>query len=178
MRKYSPVFLIIILAFLLVSCGGQSTTDSESKYRIFESPTFGKIAVFPSYDYMGVSQDNEGKGLREYHLWESPYDGNYALIIQIIPKEGEFPSDLIWVTRQNALYVKGMRAAYESIASRTYSVMQNLGAEFPACFILAEEVHVSPREAIFRILITPDDMCTGDYESTMQELDRTLIIRR
>jgi hypothetical protein len=68
----------------------------------------------------------------------------------------------MWVNPNGALHIKGMRAAYDSIASRTYSAMQKLGAEFPDCFILAEEVHVAPKEALFRILIVPDKMCTGN----------------
>ena len=98
------------------------------------------------------------------------------MIIVIVPKEGTFPDNLVWNNPNTALNVKGMRAAYSSISSRSYSIMNKLGADFPECFILAQEVHLDPREALFRILIVPDDMCTEDYEPVMEELDRVAII--
>ena len=178
MKKCKPIFLILTLVFLLVSCGGQGTeTGLEPETKTFVSKTHGEIGIFPTYEYLGVYESGEGKGIRQYNVWEEPFSGKYLLILQIVPKQGTFPKDLLWVNPKDALFVRGMRAAYDSIASRTYSAMQKLGVEFPACFILAEEVHVAPKEALFRILIVPDAMCTGnDYPSVMEELDRVLII--
>ena len=178
MKKYNPVLLILILVFSLVACGGGQRTDSiEPETKTFVSQTHGEIGIFPTYEYMGVYESSEGKGIRHYHLWENPYDGKYLMILQIVPKQGTFPPDIMWNNPKDAIYIRGMRAAYDSISSRSYGIMTKLGAQFPACFILAQEVHVAPKEALFRILIVPDNMCTGnDYQSVMEELDRVLII--
>ena len=173
MKKIIPIFLIFL--FFLVSCQTTPQKAVETDTNIFTSKTFGDIAIFPAYKYLGETNNIEGRGIRRYHLWENPYENKYILIFQIIPKEGTFPEDLNWFSG-NPLYVKGMRAAYDSLSERTYSVMINLGAKFPPCFLLAEEVHTSPKEALFRILIVPDDMCGDDYEPVMEELDRVAII--
>ena len=176
MKKYNPIFLIMVL--LLVACGGSQVSDTpvNNQTSIFTSPTHGTIAIFPAYKHLGEMKNTEGKGIRTYNVWENPYDNKYIMIIQIVPKEGTFPEDLVWTPENGSLYIKGLRAAYNSIGSRPYSIMTKLGAEFPPCFILAEEVHVSPREALFRILIVPDEMCAEEYEPVMEELDRAAII--
>jgi len=177
MKKVLSIFLIAL--FFLVACNGgnKPVTKVEPVTKTFVSENHGPIAIFPTYEYLGMKESFEGKSNREYHLWENKFDGKYILIIQIIPKEGTFPSDLVWNSTQGSLYVKGMRAAYNSIAARTYKIMKQLGAEFPPCFILAQEVHVSPKEAIFRVLIVPDKMCTEEYEPVMEELDRVAVIK-
>ena len=96
--------------------------------------------------------------------------------MQIVPKEGTFPNSINWVSNNGLIYSKGMRAAYNSISSRSYTIMTDLGAVLPECFVLAQEVHVSPKEALFRILIVDDEMCAEKYESAMEELDRVAIL--
>ena len=178
MKKCKPIFLILVLVFFLISCGSGQRTDTgiQPETKTFVSEKHGDIGIFPAYNFMGTYELATEKSFRQYNLWENPYEGKYIMIIQIVPKEGTFPPNLVWNDPQTSLYIKGMRAAYDGISSRSYSIMQKLGAEFPPCFILAQEVHVHPKEALFRILIVPDKMCTGDYEPVMEELDRVLII--
>ena len=175
MKKVIPIFLIFL--FFLVSCKTTPQPTVEKDTNIFKSNTHGDIAVFPTYKYLGMKERSENsKAYRKYHVWENPYENKYIMILQMVPKQGKsFPSDINWFAG-SPLYVKGMRAAYASLSERPYSVMVNLGAEFPPCFILAEEVHVAPKEVLFRALIVPDKMCAEEYEPIMEELDRVAII--
>ena len=116
MKKYSPIFLILILILSLVACGGQGTeTGLDPEINTFVSKTHGEIGIFPTYNYLGQYDSAEGKGIRQYNVWEDPYNGKYLMIIQIVPKEGVFPSNLVWNNPKDALHIKGMRAAYDSI---------------------------------------------------------------
>jgi len=175
MKKIIPIFLIFL--FFLVSCKTTPQSAVETDINVFTSKTFGEIAIFPTFKYLGMKERSENsKAYRKYHVWENPYENKYIMILQMIPKQGKtFPSDINWFSG-NPLYVKGMRAAYSSIGGRPHGVMVSLGAEFPPCFILAEEVHLSPKEVVFRILIVPDKMCAEEYEPVMEELDRVAII--
>ena len=180
MKKCNHLFLIMILILSLsfIACNGSQVTDTpvDNQISTFTSPTHGSIAIFPTYKHLGTSKNTEGKGIRTYNVWENERTNKYILIIQIVPKEGTFPEDLNWTPANGRLYLKGLRAAYNSIGSRPYSIMTKLGAKFPPCFILVEEVHVDPKEALFRILIVPDEMCAEEYEPVMEELNRAVII--
>ena len=175
MKKIIPIFLIFL--FFLVSCKTTPQPTVEKDTNIFKSNTHGDIAIFPTYKYLGMKERSENsKAYRKYHVWENPYENKYIMILQMVPKQGKsFPSDINWFAG-SPLYVKGMRAAYASLGERPYSVMVNLGAKFPPCFILVEEIHKSPKEVIFRALIVPDKMCAEEYEPVMEELDRVAII--
>jgi len=182
MKKVIPIFLLIL--FFLAACGGQDvkeTKDSTPKEVKKDTSSYislnhGTIGVFPSYKYLGMEEASTEKGNRKYYLWEHPRLNKYILILQIVPKEGTFPENIKWVSPDDALYIKGMRAAYSSISLRTYEIIKKLGARLPDCFILAEEVHVIPEEALFRILIVPDAGCSEDYAPVMEELDRVTIL--
>jgi len=174
MKKIIPIFLIFL--FFLAGCNSAPQPAIEKDTNIFTSKTHGDISIFPIYKHLGEKRNTEGKGIRTYNVWENPHENKYIMILQIVPKEGTFPEDLVWTPANGRLYVKGLKAAYNSIGSRPYSIMMKLGAKFPDCFILAEEVHVAPREALFRILIVPDKMCAEEYEPVMEELDRVAII--
>ena len=177
MKRIIPIFLIPLL-FMVIACPNNKVPDTrvEEDTNTFVSKQHGSIAIMPTFKYMGEKINEEGKGIRRYFVWENNYDQKYIVILQLIPKEGVFPIDLDWTPKEGSLYIKGFRAAYDSIADATNTILLELGAIIPDCFILAEEVHVKPTEALFRILIVPDKMCSGDYESVMEELDRVIII--
>jgi hypothetical protein len=183
MKKITSFCLMFI--FFLIGCGkGAPTgeniikkTEFKEDINTFVSPSHGTVAIFPTYKYLGSKEDSEGKGIRKYYVWEQPDEGKYIMILQLVPKEGTFPEGIDWTPKEGSLFIKGKRAAYNSINARSQKVMNELGAELPPCFILAEEVHVSKTEALFRILIVPDQMCLGNYEPVMQELDRVAIIK-
>jgi hypothetical protein len=174
MKKIIPIFLIFL--FFLAGCETTPQSTVEKDTNIFTSKTHGDVAIFPTFEYLGMNESTEGKGVRKYYIWENKFENKYIMILQIVPKEGNFPEDLQWISKKDALYVKGMRAAFTSIASRSYIIMQKFVTEFPPCFILAQEIHVAPREALFRILIVPDKMCAEEYKPVMEELDRVAII--
>ena len=158
---------------MLIACNGGQVTDTpgvDHQVKMFTSAVHGNIAIFPTYKHLGTKKNTEGRGIRTYNVWENERENKYILIIQIVPKEGPFPEDLNWTPTGGRLYKKGLKAAYNSIGSRPYSIMMNLGAEFPPCFILAQEIHHNNTEAIFRILIVPDSFCSERYEPVMEEL--------
>jgi len=170
--------IVLILLFALVACNGNKVPDTriEKDTNTFVSKQHGPISIMPTFKYMGEQVNKQGKGIRRYFVWENSYDHKYIVILQLIPKEGTFPTDLDWIPTDGSLFIKGKRAAYDSIADLTHTVLLDLGAVIPDCFILAEEVHVKPTEAIFRILIVPDKMCEGKFILPMSELDRVAII--
>lgn len=176
MKRIIPIFLILL--FICLSCNGNKVPDTrvEKDINSFVSKNHGSISILPTYKYIGMKETNEGKGIRKYFMWENEFEGKVIIILQLVPKEGVFPITINWTPEEGSLYVKGFRAAYDTIARPTYEVVTELGGLIPDCFILAEEVHVKPTEAIFRILIVPDKMCAGEYKPIMEELDRVAII--
>lgn len=176
MKRIFSIFLILF--FALVACNGNKKPDTrvEEDVNTFVSKQHGPISIMPTFKYMGEHINEQGKGVRRYFVWENSYDQKYIIILQLIPKEGVFPTDLVWIPPNGSLYIKGKRAAYDTIADPTYMVIKELGGVLPDCFVLAEEVHVKPTEAIFRILIVPDKMCGGKFILPMSELDRVAII--
>ena len=181
MKKFIP--FLIIIAFILSGCSGTpeqgeiiEETIIEEDINTFVSPNHGSIAIFPTFKYLGSKESSTVKSIRKYHVWEQKNEGKYVMILQIVPKEGTFPENLNWTPEEGALFIKGKRAAYSTISFTAQKIMFDLGADFPLCFVLAEEVHVVPTEAVFRILIVPD-RCEGNYEPVMEELDRVAIIK-
>ncbi len=177
MKRIIPIGLMILLLFL-VACPGNKPPDTrvEKDINTFVSKNHGSIAILPTYKYIGMKENNQGKGIRKYFVWSNDYEGKTIIILQLVPKEGVFPVTIDWTPKEGSLYIKRFRAAYDTIADQTYEIIKEFGVTLPDCFILAQEVHVKPTEAIFRILIVPDKMCGGKFITVMSELDRVAII--
>lgn len=182
MRELISIFLISV--FILFGCSGTPDTPEEiieetiieKDINTFTSPNHGTVAIFPTFKYVGDKENYQGNTMRKYHVWEQKHERKYIIIIQLLPKEGVFPDSKRWISTNDRLFVKGMRAAYNNLTPKTKQVIYDMSIMLPTCFIAAQEVHVVPQEAIIRILVVPDRMCVGDEEPVMEELDRTAII--
>jgi len=172
------VLLFLVLLFLVVACPGSKKPDTrvEKDINTFVSKNHGNISILPTYKYIGMKETDHGKGIRKYFVWEDTFTNKIIVILQLVPKEGIFPVTLDWTPTQGSLYIKGFRAAYNTVAEPTHKVITELGGILPDCFVLTQEVHVKPTEAVFRILIVPDKMCSEEYEKVMEELNRVAII--
>lgn len=176
MKKYSPIFLILILLVSLIACTSSPTSKVAKDTNIFTSKTHGDISIFPIYKYLGMSDFSDEKAYRKIYVWENAPENKYIIISQLIVKNGKFPVDITWISPYGALYTGYMQAAYTSIGERPFMALDKYGITLPDCFITAVKAHVNDTEAIFRILIVPDKMCSEVYEPIMQELDRVAII--
>jgi len=177
MKKILP--LVLIVFFAAFGCPKKDPPPEKPVDQVastFISANHGDIIILPTYKYVDEVKYNKGKAARYYHIWENKFEGKYIIIFQLFPKEGVFPDDVNWTPEQGSIFIKGKSAAYDSIAVRLHNALTQLGIQLPECFILAQRVHVSPTEALFRMLLVPDDMCSGDYSPVMKELDRVAII--
>ena len=174
MRK--AIYLFIFL-FLLVACTDLvKDTKIEKDTNIFISKTHGEVAIFPTFKYLGVVDLTDYKAHRKYFIWENNYENKYIVITQIIVKADKFPPNIQWINPNGAIFARGMRGAYTSIANRPRLALEKVGGVLPDCFILASEAHVKEREALIISLIVPDKMCSENYEPVMEELKRVAII--
>lgn len=174
MIKNISGFLIFILLIFGCATDPITTKEDDQTFR-FISRSMGLVSIMPTYQYIGEKDLSDQKATRVYHIWEDSMNEKYIMIYHLIAKQGTFPPGLQWVTPNGAIYIKGMRAAYTTIGEKPYSALQKFNLRLQECFILAQEVHHNDTEAVFRILIVPDETCAEEYEPVMEELDRVTI---
>jgi len=179
MKRIIPIFLIFL--FFLVSCKTTTPVKPSTEETLKKEPyqfvtkSIGTYSIMPTYKYLGWRSFTDEKAVRDYHVWENKFDGKYVIIYNLIAKQGTFPPDLHWIDTYAAIYHKGMRAAFITMGERPFMALQQFGVILPDCFILAQEVHHNDKEAVIRILVAPDKMCSEDYEPVMEELDRVVV---
>lgn len=173
---------ISILFFILfiISCASkpQAVVKPEDKNLKFVGNN-QIISIFPTYRYVGEQDFSDENVLRVYHIWYNDFDGKIIMIYHLKMKKGMFPNNVQWLDKNSALFVEGMRAAYTNVIGRALIALNNSNIKLPDCYILGQEVHINKnnKEAVLRMLITPDKMCSEEYMKTMNELDRVAIIK-
>lgn len=180
--KMKYIISIFLMCILLVSCWSSGPVvpvepfDSAEYHYMTPNQSFPYIAIMPSYKFVGEKDFSDQKAVRRYTIWESVSENKYLMIYQLIVREGEFPSNLEWIT-EDAIYKSGMKAVYTTIGNNAFKAIDHYGLIIPDCFILAQEIHINEanNEAIFRILIVNDEFCTEDYEPVLEELNRVAI---
>jgi len=178
MRK---IFTLLAVLFLLAGCmGGKSSTpvmdegfDTQTKY--FNPEYHNPIAIFPTYEKLGTHSLDTEKAHRKYHVWQEKRTGKIILITVLTPNGYDsFPKTIRWMDSPGALYVGGNTAAYNHLNSRPAAAITKLGGVFPDCFIVAQAFYLDKnrKEAIYKALIVPDDVCAEEFEPVIDELDR------
>jgi hypothetical protein len=169
-------FILSTILLLLVACSAshQPVGDVESVDNYFKSKHHNEIAIFPTYDYLGMRSINimDSIAMRDYHVWENQHDNKYILITVMTPKSGSFNKDMPWINRENALYSHGNIVAYNSVHDRPLSVINDLGRVLPDCVIIAQEFYFHEKEVLYKALIVPDEMCAEIPEPVVEELNR------
>lgn len=178
MRKLIPIFLIIL--FVVSGC---KTTPSIQEEDIIEESTstftsleHGEISIFPTYEYQGVSDQSDEKNIRKLYLWVNKADNKYIIVNQIIVREGTIPPGTKGIDPYGSLYSSWDEAVYTSIAERPYRTLGLFGIDLPPCFMAAVGAHIGDKEAIIRILIVPDKMCSENYQPVLEELNRSVLL--
>ncbi len=171
--------IAIVLSFLLLifACNGtgpevrDDPVDVEASY--FYPKYHNPIAIFPTYKYLGKKNMESEKAAREYNVWKDNRSGKYILITTLTPKGDGFPENVTWINRDSAIYSNGNTTAYTSLHTRPLSVIHELdGGVLPDCIIVAQEFYFNKKEAMFKALIVPDEMCSEVAEPIIEELNR------
>lgn len=171
-------FLVVLLFLLTVGCFGQGTEHSpvvDEKYNEFKTDYHNPIAILSTYQYVGNKNMETTGAYRSFYLWKQKSPLKYILIQVLHPKGKQFPEGVTWINRTDAIYSEGNITAYTSLHERPAKVIEELtGKPIPACIIVAQEFYLDKdrKEAIYKLLIVPDDTCLLTYEDTVSELNR------
>jgi len=175
-------FFVAYLLFLLcLSCfGGKVETPVDEKFSEFKSEYHNPIAILPSYDYVGKKEMETKGAYRTYYLWKEKTSGKYIMIHVLHPNGSKsFPENIKWIDRDSAIYSEGNIAAYDYLHERPASVITELDKPLPTCYVVAQEFYLDDerKEAMYKMLISPDDTCLLTYEDTIRELNRVANMR-
>ena len=175
MKKAIAVIFFILFVVSCASTPPEPVNQSKNEFEFIGNHQ--AVSVMPTYRYIGKQDFSDDNVMRVYHIWRNDYDGKVIMLYHIIMKQGTFPNDVQWIDRDNAIFVDGMRVAYNYVAGRAKTALNDSNITLPECLILAQEIHIGKdkTEAILRMLITPDDMCAEQYWKTLDELDRVTI---
>lgn len=174
MKKFFKVLPFLLILFL-VSCWGNQVEPVVDKTNYFHSKYQFPIAIFPTYEYLGEEKMETKGAFRTYHLWKEQSSGKYIMINVLTPKGSiKFPENIQWIDYETAIYTRGRVAAYNRVHSRVEGVINGLDGPLPDCIIAAQEFYIDPdrKEAIYKMLIVPDDTCLEVYEPVVEELNR------
>jgi len=175
------ILCFVSIFLFLFACNGGKTppiskeTKVNTQLNYFYPKYHNPIAIFPTYKFLGTKTVTQKRAYREYHLWEESSSGKYILISAIYPVGSKsFKKGIRWINKDSAIYVRGNVAAFTSIHPRAKRIIEEMGAILPNCFILAQEFYLDKerREAIYKVLISPDEMCDRIPDSTVEELNR------
>jgi len=181
MKKILSIVLVLVLLFIF-SCNGTGPKVRQGKedptvdtFTNYFYPKYHKpIAIFPTFKHIGVrSISATGKAYREYNIWKDDRKGKYILITTLRSTQGEFPEDFEWIDRDNAIYSNGNKTAYNSLHERPLKIIHEMSGErLPDCIIVAQEFYFNKKEAMYKVLIVPDEMCAEDAGPIIEELNR------
>ncbi len=171
------IIKILFVLFLIMGCNGTGPEVREDPVDIQASYFYPKhhnpIAIFPIYKYLGKKNMESDKAMREYNVWKDNRSGKYILITTLTPKGDGFPKNVNWIDRDSAIYSNGNVTAYTSLHTRPLSVIHELDGGFTSdCIIVAQEFYFNKKEAMFKALIVPDEMCSEIAEPIVEELNR------
>jgi len=176
------IFTIFLMCILLFSCSQNTLVipeepfDNQTYKYLTPNQSFPYISIMPSYKYVGEKDFSDQKAVRKYTIWESVSEYKYIMIYHLVSNQGPFPSNIEWTT-DDVIYKSGMKAVYTTVGNNAYKALDHFGLVLDDCFILAQEIHINEEnnEAIFRILIVPDEFCTENYQPVLEELKRVTI---
>lgn len=170
-----------MLFLLCLSCfGGKVETPVDEKFSEFKTEYHNPIAILPTYEYVGKKEMETKGAYRTYYLWKEKSSGKYIMINVLHPKGSDsFSKDIEWIDRESAIYSEGNIAAYPELHYRPASVVAELDKPLPKCYVVAQEFYLDDerKEAMYKMLIVPDDTCLIVYEDAILELNRVANMR-
>ena len=173
------LFKIITFLFLIsiIACSAKPTNPEVDENLNYFTPLHNKrIAIYTTYNYLGVEKLVTENVYREYHIWKENTSNKYILITVLRPIGSmSFPENIRWLNYQDAIYFEGNVIAFSTLHSRPAGIIEDKFKEIlPDCLIVAQEFYIDKdrMEAIFKSLIVPDSLCSEDAKPVIEELNR------